>query len=351
MKYELDIFILHNLNKTHSTSNYSAMKISAIDIRKHTFEKIFRGYDPEAVDAFLNSLSQEWERYTSENNQLRSQLEYSEKELAKLKDIETSLFRMLKTAEDTGRQIEKEAAEAAKITKEDSEKQASDLIAEAENRTNKVIQDTENRLSDLKEDFALEIKNQERDFRAIENFRDNLIVQLSSLANSTSETVTRFDQKYDKDSVLNKMDEIKKHVSEIVIPKKEMDVVIPPMETTNENIVKVVKTEEVVTIIEEISFQNLPNSGTQEEDIQDVTAADIEIQVPPTRHQPDPKENKPEEKTVKKSIADEANEALNTMHKTAERARENVANSYRNTRNQDQNASKEESGGSFFDQI
>ncbi len=76
------------------------MKISAIDIRKHTFEKIFRGYNPDEVDAFLNSLSQEWERFSSENSMLKMQLEYAEKELSKLKDIESTLFRTLKSAED-----------------------------------------------------------------------------------------------------------------------------------------------------------------------------------------------------------------------------------------------------------
>ncbi|PWJ54516.1 cell division initiation protein [Dyadobacter jejuensis] len=199
------------------------MKISAIDIRKHTFEKIFRGYEPEAVDAFLNSLSQEWERFTSENRQLKAQLEQTQNELAKLKDIESSLFRTLKTAEETGRQIEKEALEEAEKRKEEAISLSDSMILEAEERTQKVIADTELRLQNLKEEFVNEVKNQERDFRAIENYRDNLMVQLSSLANNTLETIERFEQKYDRESVLNKMDEIKQHVAQIEIPKKPIE--------------------------------------------------------------------------------------------------------------------------------
>src|SRR5690349_1701535 len=119
------------------------MKISAIEIRKHTFEKIFRGYDPDEVDAFLNSLSQEWERYSSENNLLKMQLEYAEKELAKLKDIETTLFRTLKAAEDTSKLIEKEANENAEKRIEESRVAANDLVAEAEQRTSQIIKQTE----------------------------------------------------------------------------------------------------------------------------------------------------------------------------------------------------------------
>ena len=196
------------------------MKISAIDIRKHTFEKIFRGYDPDEVDAFLNSLSQEWERFSSENSLLKMQLEYAEKELSKLKDIESTLFRTLKAAEDTSKLIEKEANENAEKRIEESRTTANELVGEAESRTNLIIQETENRLKRFKDEFAAEVKLQERDFRAIENFRDNLIVQLSSLANNTIETVERFEQKFDKQSVLNKMEEIKQHISEIEIPKK-----------------------------------------------------------------------------------------------------------------------------------
>ena len=62
------------------------MKISPIDIRQHTFEKGFRGYDVDEVNAFLNSLSQEWERVMNDNKLLKMQLEIAEKELNKLRE-------------------------------------------------------------------------------------------------------------------------------------------------------------------------------------------------------------------------------------------------------------------------
>tara|TARA_R110002124_G_scaffold286789_2_gene468720 strand:- start:356 stop:1312 length:957 start_codon:yes stop_codon:yes gene_type:complete len=318
------------------------MKISAIDIRKHTFEKIFRGYDPEAVDAFLNSLSQEWERYTSENNQLRSQLEYTEKELAKLKDIESSLFRTLKTAEITGQQIEKEAIETAAQTIADSLKQSEEMLAEAESRTGKVIEDTEMRLAGLKEAFALEIKNQERDFRAIENFRDNLIVQLSSLANSTIDTVERFEQKYDKESVLNKMDEIKSHVAEIVIPKKaenkEIEVTILEIDDSVVDEFTLDASDEDFTDILELEPTTIIQSQIIQEEEEDNIIAT-------------PQEKETELVEEKLSAVEEAHEALRAMHNTAEQARENTQSPNKSAKSQESISSKETGGGSFFDQI
>jgi cell division initiation protein len=333
------------------------MKISAIDIRKHTFEKIFRGYDPDEVDAFLNSLSQEWERFTSENNLLKMQLEYAEKELNKLKDIESTLFRTLKAAEDTSKLIEKEANENAEKRIEESKATANDLVSEAEMRTNQILKDTEDKLRKFKEDFVAEIKVQERDFRAIENFRDNLIVQLSSLANNTIETVERFEGKYDKASVLNRMEEIRQHVAEIEIPKKIFAQPVPEDSETIHPILKDDKPEVAFEIVDTI--EELPEIVAEEPDV---------IQPDPAKPEPavaaveEPEEVVPAEavtpvaepeKVIAKSAADEASEALAEMHKVADKARETAAgiNKFRTPEPANQPKKTNGGTGSFFDQI
>lgn len=342
------------------------MKISAIEIRKHTFEKIFRGYDPDEVDAFLNSLSQEWERYSSENNLLKMQLEYAEKELAKLKDIESTLFRTLKAAEDTSKLIEKEAHENAEKRIEESRVAANDLVAEAEQRTSQIIKQTEDRLSKFKEDFAQEVKFQERDFRAVENFRDNLIVQLSSLANSALETVERFEQKYDKESVLNKMEDIKKHIAEIEIPKKivfQQPVKIEVEETTDEPEVQVVLQDDKPEVVFEIASEEEPEAEAVFEvdpELPEVVELEEEIQAAPAAAIPEP-ESAPEPEPVReepvafnrprqtqKSAAEEAEEVLAEMHKVAEKARDSSPGINRPREN---SQPKKSGGGSFFDQI
>ena len=81
------------------------MKITPIEIRQKTFERVLRGYDKEEVNAFLQSLSQEWERVLEENREYRFKLEVTQKEVQKLREVETSLYRTLKTAEDTSTQL------------------------------------------------------------------------------------------------------------------------------------------------------------------------------------------------------------------------------------------------------
>ena len=46
------------------------MKITPLDIRQKTFERAFRGVDKDEVDAFLLTLSQQWERMTDENREV-----------------------------------------------------------------------------------------------------------------------------------------------------------------------------------------------------------------------------------------------------------------------------------------
>ncbi|WP_353717749.1 DivIVA domain-containing protein [Dyadobacter sp. 676] len=340
------------------------MKISAIEIRKHTFEKIFRGYDPDEVDAFLNSLSQEWERFSSENNLLKMQLEYAEKELAKLKDIESTLFRTLKAAEDTSKLIEKEANENAEKRIEESRSAANELVAEAEQRTNLIIRQTEERLAKFKEEFVQEVKIQERDFRAIENFRDNLIVQLSSLANSALETVERFEQKYDKESVLNKMEDIKKHIAEIEIPKKitfQPPVKMEVEETPAEPEAQVVLQDDKPEVVFEVAAEQEPEPQAVFEvdpELPEVVEPEAEIspvaatQEPEPVPAPEPVREEPvafnRPRQTQKSAAEEAEEVLAEMHRVAEKARDSSTGINRPREN---SQPKKSGGGSFFDQI
>ena len=46
------------------------MKVTPLEIRKKSFEKVFRGYDKDEVNAFLVSLSQAWEKVMDENKEL-----------------------------------------------------------------------------------------------------------------------------------------------------------------------------------------------------------------------------------------------------------------------------------------
>ena len=190
------------------------MKITPIEIRQHTFEKGLRGYRTEDVDAFLGSLSQEWERITSEYKMLKMQLELAEKELGKLKEVEMTLFRTLKTAEDTSAQITEQANKAGETYINEAKQKADEMMAEARKRSALMVQDAENQARYLKDNILNDIKSLEHDFKALENYKDNLASQIRSLASGAVDSVDRFEKKFAKQNLKGKLDEVASQIKD-----------------------------------------------------------------------------------------------------------------------------------------
>ena len=190
------------------------MKITAIEIRQHTFEKGIRGYKTEDVDAFLVSLSQEWERVTSDYKMLKMQLEMSEKELGKLREVEMTLFRTLKMAEDTSTQITDQATKSGELYLSEVKQKADDLLADTRKRSALMVQDAENQASYLKDNILNDLKAMEHDFNALEHYKENLTVQIRALASSATDSVDRFEKKFAKQNLRGKIDEVATQIND-----------------------------------------------------------------------------------------------------------------------------------------
>ncbi|MFN8344902.1 MAG: DivIVA domain-containing protein [Spirosomataceae bacterium] len=197
------------------------MKITPIEIRQHSFQRVLRGYDAEEVTAFLTSLSNEWERVLNENKMLKMQLEIAEKELNKLREVELTMFRMLKTAEDTSAQMTEQAKNAAEHYIEEARQKGEEVINEARKKSNMLIMDAENQAKYVREEIMGEFKSHERDFKAMEKYRDNLVVQLKTLANNTVDSIERFEKKFSQNTVKEKIEDLKHQMSEALKTDKE----------------------------------------------------------------------------------------------------------------------------------
>ncbi|QJW88345.1 DivIVA domain-containing protein [Spirosoma taeanense] len=190
------------------------MKITAIEIRQHTFERALRGYKPEDVDAFLVSLSQEWERVTGEYKMLKMQLELAEKELGKLKEVEMTLFRTLKTAEDTSNQITDQANKAAEQYLSEARQKSDDMLADARKRSALMVQDAENQARYLKDNILNDLRALENDFKALEGYKENLATQIRALAGNAVDSVDRFEKKFVKQNLKGKIDEVANQITD-----------------------------------------------------------------------------------------------------------------------------------------
>ncbi len=187
------------------------MKITALEIKQHEFEKSFRGYNIEEVDIFLNNIANEWERTSNEAKMLRMQLEIAEKEAAKLREVEMSLIKTLQTAETTSSKITEHAKMEADAKIEEAKLEALRLIEEAESKkkaaaneadqiiknakseAENLISEAKNTVSENQKALLSKEENLKSEIENLENHRLSIVKQLRQLTDLTLEKIGGID--------------------------------------------------------------------------------------------------------------------------------------------------------------
>ena len=167
------------------------MRVTPLEIRQKTFEKNFRGYEKDEVNAFLQSLSQEWEKILDENKECRIRLEAAEREVAKLREVESSLFRTLKTAEDTGANVIEQARTSGELYMREAQFKADAMISEAKSKAKDTIEESDMRAKEILAEMEDRLKALVENYKKIESSRDTLLSELKRLGNDALEHVER----------------------------------------------------------------------------------------------------------------------------------------------------------------
>lgn len=167
------------------------MRVTPIEIRQKTFEKNFRGYEKDEVNAFLLTLSQEWERLMDENKELRIKLESTEREISKLREVESSLYKTLKTAEDTGAHVIEQARVTAELHLKESQLKAEAILGEAKTKAKNTIEESDERAKEILAQMEDRLKILVENYKKLETAREDLLADLKRLANEMLERVDR----------------------------------------------------------------------------------------------------------------------------------------------------------------
>ncbi|MDP5140363.1 MAG: DivIVA domain-containing protein, partial [Spirosomaceae bacterium] len=265
------------------------MKITPLELRQFEFEKTFRGYSIEEVDMFINNLAQEWERVLTETKMMRMQLELAEKEAAKLRELEMTLFKTLKTAEDTSTMITEQAnqqaaknlSEASVIAEQqvaDAQMQANKYLAEAKMQAeqilsnarlnaNAMMQQADEQSRYVKEDVLSDVRAIENDFNSLVNYKEQLLAQMRGFATATVEHVERFEGKFDIQAIESKIQKANELVA--VTPKEEENNITEEATEIDDVLVEM-SVEEVTTEELEIEEEVLDNKVLTEEEVDEV---------------------------------------------------------------------------------
>lgn len=167
------------------------MKITPIEIRQKDFNKVFRGYDKEEVDAFLKSLSQEWEKLMDENRDVKGRLEHADREISRLREVESSLFKTIKNAEDTGASLIDHAQRQSDLHMREAQMNAEAIMSEARNRARKTVEEGEVEARTLVAKLVNEVTTLQKEYAEIEFKKQHAIQELQALGEGILERVQR----------------------------------------------------------------------------------------------------------------------------------------------------------------
>lgn len=130
------------------------MNITPLDIRKQEFRKVFRGYDPAEVEAFLDMVADAFEKVSRDTITLQERVEALDTEIGRFRNIERTLQETLVAAQ-----------QAAEDTRENAKKEGELIIKEAEIVAERAIEQARGQVGRIKAEIAT-LKTQRDTFLA-----------------------------------------------------------------------------------------------------------------------------------------------------------------------------------------
>jgi cell division initiation protein len=210
-----------------------------------SFSKSFRGFDVHEVSDYVQSVALFEDEMNRQQAVLVEKVQTLEQEVNRLREVETSLFRAMKLAEEAQKNWqEKVEKEAAKVL-ESAKKQAETVLASAEKEAQKAKLLVENERKQLIGQVEQEVKEQTRELKRLESIQAEIAGQLANFARQTLTSVEAW-------STLEEVKVVKevpvKPVAKKAVPAKKVVAKAKPAKTVKKQPVKKGKHLDVATI-------------------------------------------------------------------------------------------------------
>ncbi|MFC2172250.1 DivIVA domain-containing protein [Acidobacteriota bacterium] len=114
------------------------MKITPLDIQKHEFSVVRKGYDAEEVRNFLQLVSEELEQALKDNMALRDEFNVLTEECDEHKGREKILKNTLLTAQKMSQDVKENATKEASLIIKEAELRADRIVSQAQVRATKI---------------------------------------------------------------------------------------------------------------------------------------------------------------------------------------------------------------------
>lgn len=162
-----------------NTLEVLALALTPLDIHNKEFKRVFRGYDEEEVNEFLDLVIKEFEILIRDKKELEEKTAETSEKLGHFNSIEESLSKTIIVAQETADEVKNNAKKEAQLIIKEAEKNADRIINEALAKSRKIAIEVE------------ELKKQASIYRT--RFRTLLEAQLEMLQDDDWEKLTESD--------------------------------------------------------------------------------------------------------------------------------------------------------------
>ena len=160
-----------------------------MQIPEVSFSKSFRGFDVQEVRDYVQSVTLFEEEMNRQQSVLVEKVKALEQEVNRLREVETSLFRAMKLAEEAQKSWQDKVEKEASKVLDGAKKQAEVLLATAEKDAQKAKLVIENERKQLMGQVEQEVKEQTRELKRLERIQAEIAGQLANFARQTLSSV------------------------------------------------------------------------------------------------------------------------------------------------------------------
>ena len=157
-----------------------------------SFSKSFRGYNVSEVDAYVQSV----ENFETETENTLAKLNHKtaelEAEVTRLREIESSLFRALKLAEESQQNFASKMERESKSILDKATKEADAIKKKADVDAQKQALLTENERKQTLAQAGQELKEQERQLRNLQEAQKEIATQLKHISEQTLGSIAQW---------------------------------------------------------------------------------------------------------------------------------------------------------------
>lgn len=150
------------------------IKLTPIEIERHEFKTVWRGYDPDEVRSFLAQVAHQLTTMIREQEKSEEALELKAQRLAQVEDYEIRLRDALIAASSLAEQSREEARREAELLIKEAELQADRIVKEGRQSLHQLLSETQS-LKRQRERLSVELRSiVESHLRMLENQEEHL---------------------------------------------------------------------------------------------------------------------------------------------------------------------------------